>query len=1090
MLTCKKNYYLAMLIYPFLTAAQHTGSGINGTVKTKSGLILAGASIKIMHEPTATQYVTQTSKNGLFDMSDMSPGGPYTIEVSAIGFVTEKKMGIYLRLGESFLMDFNLADRAIYLGNVTVNSTAKSKQAFSVSGIDHIITADKTAILPSVGRTVQDQLRSVPQAKLMNGNEGAVSFAGQNNRFNAFYIDGAVSNDVFGLAASGTNGGQAGISPVPLDAVSQFQIALSPFDATLGNFTGAAINAVTRSGSNQTEGSVYYFFSNATLTGKTPTGPQAAALKPDGFSMQHFGARMQGAITKNKFFYFINIDLQRNNRPQPFDFGEYRGDTRNKQTVLILANALKANYGYDPGTWLDNAEMLRANRLVARFDWNLSKRKRIAFSYRYTNGEKINTNAGTANAVHFSNDGYTLLTDTHSFSFEMKSRNGKNNGNTFMATCTQVNDNRDPLGKPFPRVRINDGEGAFIFGTDNSSTINFLSQYNWTLTEKYHFFIGRHFVNMGIDLEYSKVFNAFIQNSFGNYTYASISDFLTGKQPSAYQTGFPLRDIVNGDHTASAADFATLKYACFVNDHFRLFKHFEMNIGIRIDEYRFLNKPATDDYTNQVALPRFETYWNLYVARSGLITRVPISLSPRLGFTFIPGRDYFVLSGGIGVFAGRIPLSWPGGAYQNNGLFIGGYTAGAGELNRIRFRPDPFKQWMPGELGVSGNKEPLNLTAAIFSMPKNARIWLSVGSHLDKNLQLTASSMLSKNLNEITYTNINLLPPVGNAVGPDNRFIYSVVNNARIPIEPNGANPFAYAILLSNNKSNTGYSYHHTWSVHYKNSSGFSAECHYHFGKSVILNDGTSSVNLSQWRFIETVNGRNYPTLSTSDFSSGRRIFLLLSRRFQNQSKKINTTISLSYTGESGSPFSYVYGGKSMTRDDGVYGGNDLVYIPSGSDLDKMVFVPFSNGNTSVTALQQKEALGRFIEGDAYLKKHQGNYAERNGNRTPFTHIIDLKINTEITIGLYGKKYRLQISYDVFNLANLLNRKFGRRYLQPNDNFALIQFAGYASENDYTPRYQFNPELLKNPPWIVSNSLSPAFTSRWMGQLGIRITFN
>ena len=179
-----------------------------------------------------------------------------------------------------------------------------------------------------------------------------------------------------------------------------------------------------------------------------------------------------------------------------------------------------------------------------------------------------------------------------------------------------------------------------------------------------------------------------------------------------------------------------------------------------------------------------------------------------------------------------------------------------------------------------------------------------------------------------------------------------------------------------------------------------------------------------------------------------------------------------------------------MTRDDGVYGNNDLVYIPSGNELDKMIFIPYNNGNTGFTAQQQREALDRFIDGDAYLKKHRGNYAERNGSRTPFTHIVDLKINTEFAIRLYGKKYRLQISYDIFNLGNLLSRNLGRRYLQPNDNFALIQFAGYASEYDYTPRYQFNPALLLNPPWIVNKSLSPSFTSRWMGQLGIRIIFN
>jgi hypothetical protein len=1087
----KKLYpYWVFLACPFFSKAQNTTGGIIGTVKAAFGEPLAGALVKIIHEPTGTQYLTQTQRNGIFEINNMNPGGPYTIEVSSINYLKEKKSNIYLRLGEPLSIDFRLAIQPVYLGNVTVTASAKASERFMQNGIGTIITEDKIAALPSVGRNMHDYLRSVPQAKLISGNEGAVSMAGQNNRFNAFYIDGAVSNDVFGLAASGTNGGRAGISPIPMEAVNQFQVSISPFDASLGNFTGAGINAVTRSGTNKTEGSVYYSFSNHFLTGKTPTGPKEEAVKPDGFSMQNFGARLQGAITKNKLFYFINIDFQKDNRPQPFAFSGYNGNTKSIQTISILSNSLKTNYRYDPGTFLDNPEMLHANRMVMRFDWNHNNKQKFSFSYRYTNGERINTNSSNSNLIHFSNDGYLLATNTHSFSFEMKTITGKNSGNKLLAAYTSVNDNRDPLGKPFPRVRINDGEGAFVFGTDNSSTINLLTQSNWTIFDKYHFIAGKHVMSMGIDIEYSKICNAFIQNSFGNYTYASLGDFLTNGKPSVYQTGYSLIDKRNDDRTSAAADFSAARGSIFFNDKIQSFRNFTVNYGLRIDQYLFLTNLATDDYTNQVAIPQFQKYWNMHGAQSGLRTSIPVSISPRFGFSFMPGKNRISIKGGLGVFAGRIPLAWPGGAYQNNGLYIGGYMAANTELNKIRFRANPYQQWKPEEFGVTGNKAPLNLTAAKLSMPKTARAWLAVEIPIGNQWSFTTETMFSRNLNEIDYTNINLLPPIGNAIGPDNRYVYSIANNGRIPLNPNGTNPFDYAILISNHKNKTGYTYNHTATLAKRTSAGFNIECHYNLCKSVILNDGTSSVNLSQWRFMETVNGRNFGQLSQSDFSAGHRIFVLLSKLFQPMGKNFSTTVSLAYTGESGSPFSYVYGNGSMTRDDGIYGGNDLVYIPTANELSGMVFLPYTNSNTLFTAQQQKDALEKYIEGDAYLKNSRGKYAERNGSRTPFTHIVDLKLKAAFWVKLSGRKYRFQISYDVYNLGNLINRGWGRRYYQQNDNFALVKFAGYTSETNLSPRYQFDPTLLRTTPWNVSNSLSPAYTARWISQLGVQIIFN
>ena len=1080
-------YTLFVWLFPYLAAAQNTTGSVSGFVKSNMGEALTGTTIKAVHEPTGTSYFSQTGKTGIFEINNMNPGGPYSLEITFLNYAKEKKTDIYLNIGENIQVNFVLIPATTLLKNVTVSSLSKSTANPGKGNSETIIDQDKISLLPAVGRNIYDYLRAVPQTKLVNGNEAAVSVAGQNNRYNAFYVDGAVHNDVFGLAASGTNGGQAAVAPLSIDAINQIQVVISPYDASLGNFTGGGINAITRSGTNKTEVSFYHFISNQHFSGKTPTGSKDDAVALSEFSRKTFGFSLRGPVTKNKLFYFLNIDLQRDSYPQPFEFSEYTGNTKNLNTIFILSNTLKGNYHYDAGTFLNNPETVNADRIVSRVDWNISNRHKFSVSNRYTHAERINTNISNSSHIHFSNDGYLFLTTTHATSLELKSRVGRQTGNKLLITYTNVTDDRGPSGQAFPFVRIHDGAGAFIFGTDNSSTINLLTQKNWTVFDKYNFTAGIHALNAGIDIEYNQLFNAFIQNTFGNYTYSSLNDFLGNAAPSNYQLGFPLIDDNNSDHTTAAAKFNFLKASLFINDEIRNMRNVTLNFGLRLDQYSFLNKPLRDEYTNNIAIPKFSEYWDLHGAQSGLQTKLPLSLSPRIAVTYkIPGKN-IIIQGGIGVFTGRIPLAWPGGVYNNNGIFIGGYQANASQVNKIRFRADPYHQWKPAETGAVINKEPLNLTSANFGMPSLFRVSLSIGKRLHKNWSAFLEGNFSKNIQEIYYSNINLLPATQFAAGPDKRPVYSAVNNGKIPLNPDGSNPFDYAILLSNNKGKTGYSYNAAATISKRVPAKFSFEATYNFAHSVVLNDGTSSVNVSQWRFMETVNGRNFITRSNSDFSMGHRIFVWANKTFAFANKTMALTFSLTYNGQSGSPMSYVYGGNSMTRDDGATGGYDLMYVPTQNELANMLFLSNTVNGITFTPEQQKEALEMYITNNSYLQKRRGNYAERNGSRTPFTHIVDLKIKQDISIKLGNKRYLVQLTFDMFNFSNFLHRDWGRQYYLPNDHFALVNFAGYVSASDYTPQYRFNPGLLFTKPWIVSTSSTPAYSARWSSQLGIRV---
>lgn len=1081
----------ALLLVQVSLPAQSTTSSMEGFIKTNTGEPLAGAAITVVHEPTGTVFRVQSRNGGWYNVENLNPGGPYSITASFINFVTEKKSDIYLSLGDSYKVDFILHRQDHVLAKVVVTGMKKNPEASGKGGIETIIGRNKMVHLPSVGRNIYNYLKAVPQARLIGGNEGAVSIAGQNNRYNAFYVDGSINNDVFGLSASGTNGGQAGISPVSIDAIDQFQVVISPYDAAQGHFTGGAINAVSRSGSNKTEGSVYYYLQNQDLAGKTPTGPKELAVKLSNFSKKTYGFRVGGAFVTNRLFYFINVDLQRDTRPQPFDFSNYTGNTKDIGIINSLVAILRSSYGYDPGRFLDNPEKVNADRIAVRVDWNINNHHKLTLSNRYTNGLRYNTSSSSSSAINFYNNGYISPTRNNSISAELKSIAGRYSTNKLLITYTAVSDDRSPLGQDFPRVRINDGSGAFIFGTDNSSAVNLLKQKNWTLFDEYKFTTGKHGFKTGIDMEYSDVFNAFIQNTMGNYTFSNLNTFLTNQAPSAYNLGFALIDSGKGDHTAAAARFTYASVALFIQDEYRANDNFTLHIGLRTDHARFLTTPVTDAYTNDMAIPAFSRYWELKGARSGARPQLPVSFSPRIGFTYKVPEKNLTLRGGMGMFTGRIPLVWPGGIYNNNGIFIGGYAANPAQLSRIRFRPDPYHQWKPGEVGGTVNKGTLNLLTADFRLPKIFRTSLAADKKWGNGWSATVEGYFTKNLNEISYTNINLLPPIGHAEGPDKRSIYSIINNDKIPVEPDGSNPFDNAILLGNNRNQTGFSYGYTITIKKYARSDFNFELNYTYGKARANNDGTSSVNLSQWRLMETVNGRNYITRSVSDFSGGHRIFAYLGRKFEYARKKMVTTISLTYTGQSGTPISYVYGSNSMTRDDGVTGGNDLIYIPTSAELANMIFLNNTiteNGvTTTYTPQQQKEALEAYLSGNPYLNKRRGSYAERNGDRLPFTHIVDLKITQDFNIKINGQAFRFQLSYDLFNVGNMLNRNWGRQYYQANDQLNLISFAGYVSETNYTPMFRFNPSIAQ--PFGISTSTNAAYSARWMGQLGIRFLF-
>jgi outer membrane receptor for ferrienterochelin and colicin len=1044
-----------------------TTSGMNGKVTDNNGDPLPGATVIAVHTPTGSQFGGITDNQGFFRLPNMNVGGPYKITVSFIGYQSFEKDDIYLTLGQTFKINVTLSESTTELAEVAVvGSMVKEYDAFdgNRTGAETNISNEQINLMPTVNRDMTDYTRLTPQASV--GGDGSISIAGINNRYNAISIDGAVNNDVFGLSATGTNGGQTGGSPVSMDAIEQFQVTIAPYDVRQSGFAGASINAVTRSGSNRFEGSAYYFMRNEGLAGLTPTDDKDIERKKlDKFSSSTYGFRLGGPIIRNKLFFFANLEIQREETPLGFDFNTYQGDS--DRGTIDQVTAKLQSFGYEPGPWETKTRSLNSDKFLIRLDWNISKHHKLMARHSYTNLEAVKASASSSRAIGYENNSQYFPSVTNSTSLELKS-NYNNFSNNLIFGFTSVRDDRDPYGANFPALRIYDGSATIYAGSEPYSTANQLDQDVLTVTDNFSLYKGKHTLTFGLNIEYSKTYNLFMRKNFGEYRYSSVADFLTvgtaGEVPAyQFERGYSLVDDITGDGSAAAANFSMLQWGIYGQDEIQFNDNFKLTAGLRIDMPMFMKDPEEDTHFNEVTKPIIEgAGWDMLGAQAGKMPASQLMFSPRVGFNWdITGDASTQLRGGIGIFTSRLPLVWPGGSYTNNGITIGGVYHRSSWGTPIMFRPDWNNQYKASDFG--GTDAPwggqIDLFAEKFKFPQVFRVNLALDKKIFWGTILTLEGIYTKTLNNVLYYNMNRSPNADfNLTGADNRPHYD-----KTKIDPD------YVRVMVGTNTNEGYTYNLTAQLQKPFSNGLTMSLAYTFGRAMALNDGTSSQNSSQWRYMEQVNGLNNLELSYSDFDLGHRIVGFVSYRFE-WLNHLGTTFSLFYNGQSGRRYSYVY------DDRGNLNGN-------GESSNNLIFVPASASEIELTSNNWNE-LDDYLSADPYLSSRRGDYAERNGARTPFTNIFDFKVAQDIFMNLGERRHTLQITFDIFNLGNMLNKDWGRRYYVSNSAYRLIKFEGFQSDGT-TPEFSFKKP--NGDPWNIDDA--GIQSSRWQAQLGFRYLF-
>ncbi|MDW7693215.1 TonB-dependent receptor [Flammeovirgaceae bacterium SG7u.111] len=1064
-----------MIISNAAFAQGSTSARMSGSVISE-GEPLPGATVIATHEPTGSKFGAITNAQGYFTINNMNVGGPYKVTASYIGYQETAQGGIQLTLGQTFQINFELKEGSTELQEVVVTSTASSIFDGNRTGAETFVNKRKLNSLPTVERNLNDYMRLTPQSSVQPN--GGISFGGMNNRYNSIFIDGAVNNDVFGLANSGTNGGQAGISPISIDALEQIQVVLAPYDVTLGGFAGGGVNAVTRSGTNEFEGSAYYFVRNEGLSGKTPTDdPNRERTKLEPFSAKTYGARLGGPIIKNKLFFFANVELLREEEPRPFSFSNYDGNAT-EADINNLITFLDTAYNYNPGGYLNNVQTRNSDKFLLKLDWNINDKHKLSARHSYVKGETDIVNRPNSRNIYFFNTGYYFPTTTNSTAIELKSNFSNKISNNLIIGITSVDDDRDISGDPFPLAVISDGNATINVGTDNFSYSNIVKQNVFTLTDNVSIFKGKHTLTFGTHNEFFKMENLFTIFSTPRYSYGSLGSFMA-KDPGFFLFGHEQlaegqSEIRLGDNAENLGpSFNALQLAFYAQDEIQMNDKFKLTIGLRADIPIFLdNPPLNNTQFNEETVPLIEAEgWNLKGARASQAPKTQVLWSPRVGFNWdVKGDKTTQVRGGIGVFTSRVPWVWPGGMFIRNGLnsnFVLGVKP---------FYPTP-EEWKENLADVSNSPTgDVDLFVEDFKYPQILRGNIAVDQQLPWGLIGTAEFMYSKTLNNIDVKNVNRkIEPAGYLEGTDNRPFF---DNGDL-IDPT----YAYITLVDN--TSEGFTWNGTVSLTKPFENGFTGSLAYSYTASESLFDGQGFINSTNWKEQYNVYGRNNPMSGKSIYATGSRITGYASYRL-DYADHFATTFSVFYNGQSGRPFSYTY------RDVAGNGGPtyeeaedfQLIYVPINRGEINLIDQVDDGGNVLATAEEQWAALDAYISADDYLSSRRGQYAERNQNRTPFEHIFDVRVLQDFYITTNGsKKHTLQLSLDVFNFGNFLNKDWGRRYFVDSDNYQLITFQGYVP-GTRNPQYTFSED---GTPWdIIETGINSA---RWSAQLGARYSF-
>jgi hypothetical protein len=1008
-----------------------TSSALTGEVLNAFGEPLAGASVELSHGPTgATQYA-YANAFGRFAFSGLPPGGPYLLRVSYYRYEAFELPALVLQLGENHapaiaLIRPRAEEAKIYeMEKLMVSADRPSSLLAASTHLARTALDDQ----PSINRSLNEYARNDPNVSLIDAERGELTGAGQNTRFNSTQIDGIRLNDMFGITA---NGMPSQGNPFSLETVETLSVDVSPYDTSRSGFTGASVNAVTRSGSNEFHGSLYYSYRNQNFRARHPVIGER-----DPFTDQTAGITLGGPLISNRLFFFAAYEYSQRTEPAPA--AGFDPDPAALAQLISVAR----NYGYDPGVLTNPGAQRKTDRkYLARVDWQIDPGHRLSARYSRTRGQNpVFADYSTSGRVSLNAHWYVSEQSLDAVSFQLFSRwNDDFSSEVKIARHSYVS--QRSTGARFPQIRINgvpsaDGAdtGSVIAGVEETSQINDLAVENFQSFALGTWLVGRHRITLGTEAERSDFENTFLQNAYGNYSFSSIANFAAGK-PSA----FTYQYLPPGRSPVVAWGYTT--NSVFLQDRWQPSSRFGINAGLRLERLSTNQKPQYNAAFEQVFNRRNDRTFN------GAMT-----FAPRVGLTWKPAlASRFILRGGAGIFAGRAPGVWLSNPFSNDGTSSLTNTSITGG-----FSPDPDNQ--PKGNPASARRR-VDLIDDDFKMPTVARGNLALDYRLRVfDLTATIEAVQTQTLEGLTYKNLNLRRT---GTGPDGRAIYGN-RTASYALSSNSQYlrpEYSDVYLLTN--TSRGSATQLTARLRRPMRGHWSAAISYTRGRAREVSPMTSSTAGTNFSTRASLDP-NDEELGTASTEVRDRFLASGTLRF-SAIRRFETKVTLAYEGRSGRPYSFIF--SNDTNGDSADNSNDLMYVPSGRDDPRVRWADPAQADAFFAYLASNPDLARFA----------GRVVPRNSERSPFVHQFDLKFSQEIS-GWRG--LRAEIFADVINLGNLLNPRWGRIEQVSFPYGLTAASAGYdPAANQYVYRFTSvrGPVLQPGP-------------SRWQIQGGIRLKF-
>ncbi len=1075
-------FCVALVFSPLAFAQGIVTSGMTGVVRDTGGKAVVGAAVTATHTPTGTTYTAVTGEGGRYNFRGLIAGGPYTVSVSSPSIKPAERTDLLTQIGTELEVNFAVTPSTgeiVTLDKFTVKADTNELDA-SATGAGSTFNAARLAAKPSSQRSFADVISASPFVTLRSlssandREEAHITALGQNNRYNSILIDGARINDQFGLNGSGL---ASFFNPLSVDTIEQLSVQVSPYDTRESGFTGASINAVTKSGTNQFHGTAYYLISKDHIAGFRGQGPDVAPGPTQGtvpaLKRTTWGATLGGPIVPNKLFFFLNYE-KFSRVTAPLQAGFYPS-----AATVAAVNARLAQVNSQSGKSSPWGELggggtneAKDEKKLAKLDWNILPGQRLSLRYSRTEGEvpqfgsyastsftsTITPLAGIATTAYTSNF-YAQGRKETTLASTLVSQ-WSSNFKTEIRFNTVQQDQLTPTVATLPEVRIfglsgqdrsgvNITNGVLVIGTDINRHGNqiFVDTKSYSATGDY--LMGNLTFSGGFDREENDYSNLFRAGSYGVFDFANLaafqSDTASGLGRSYYATGTPPADV---SKSAVTGIFGQAKW--------NVTSRLTLLAGLRYDMVESGTRPPF----NQLFLSRFG-YRN-----DGTVDGTS-TVSPRLSFNWTPTDDRTLqVRGGVGHFLGRAPWVFFSNSYSNPGIGRFNINSTTGSLvSYMQSTFDPANPIGTASTIPPGGRYEINLSDDKIRLPSVWRGNLAVERRLPFLDSIASVEYIQTyNVKTLFITNDNLLPTT---IGADGR--------QRFAGNPGGANTAVVRFpeffnVYHVSQRNTGESRYVTLMWDRPMKDRWAANFSYTRGRSTEAQAFGQTTASGTWQRNPVFN-QGAVEEAHSDFEIKDRVQLTLTREFEF-AKKWRTFASLYYEGRTGNPYSFVY--TSDLNGDGR-ADNDLVAVPTGASDARFDF----SGMSAAT----QAAYFDFLNTSG-LAKYAGGYAPKNAFTQPFVNRLDLKVSQAVPL---WHNIGVEVFFDFINLGNFLSKRLFNYYeeapLLQNDVFRRRALGGatYNAAGRIVPTY--------NQPVAGSQFVIDNVQSRWRLQFGAKVKF-